>query len=175
MRNIAGWNKLKLLQNDTTPLNRNYRDTTKTAEPPPSVYTDSLKQSQHGYVLAQSYQSPTTDNNEVTVGTEDSERELYSCMVQATPYRGVKGIISKPTIYVNADEPDLANTTHRRAHKKGILTIAAIIVDKPNETGQIMELIGKQDNVKLTKNKATSSHTEEHGEARLRLRINKSQ
>ena len=50
-----------------------------------------------------------------------------------------------------------------------------MLADKPDETRQIMELIGKQDDVKLTKDKATGTYTEEHGEARLRLMIYRSQ
>ena len=57
---------------------RTTRDTTKTAEPPPTLYTASSKQSPHGYVLAQSHQSPTMVCKETPTGTNDLKGEFYS-------------------------------------------------------------------------------------------------
>ena len=55
---------------DVTTNDNTIRDASKTAEPPPAVFKNSNKQTQHGYVLAQSDQSPTRVNNK-TIGTDN--------------------------------------------------------------------------------------------------------
>ena len=104
-------------------------------------------------------------------------------MVQTTPdwnrpYRGVKGIISEATIYVNNDEPDLADTTYEESHDRGMLTLNALFVGEPDETGcdkKILILIDKLENRTITTDKAIETNTKDHRGARLKPIRNRSQ
>ena len=154
---------------------RTSRDTTKTAEPPPTLCTASSKQSPHGYVLAQSHQSPTTVRKEAATGTNDSERELCSYMDRTTPYRGVKDTILEHNIYVNNDEPDLPIPPCIRTYNTRTLPCGAIWDNEHDNKKQKKDLMSRQSDPKLTEITATRASNEEDGELGLSPLINENQ
>jgi hypothetical protein len=161
----------------TTSVDGTTRDTTKTAEPPPSISTTSLKQPQPGYVLAQSYRPLCTDKNYVTVGPQCSERELYSTMVQAAvdlnkAYRGVKGMISKVKIYVNKDGQELADASYEMHKGRRVLTLNALFDGGADGGGfdeTIIDLVDSLESKRLTVGTAIGANTKEYSRAKLKL------
>ena len=127
-----------------TTIESTTRDASKIAEPPPTTSNNSSKQTQHGYVLAQSNQSPTTVNNETMNGTDNSERELFSHMGQITPHREAKDTIVTPTIYVNIDKPDQAITPRIRINNVVKWTFASICDNINNVKIQTSDLISRE-------------------------------
>ena len=120
---------------DTT-IYKNSRDTTKSAEPPPTSSTVSSKKYRHGYPLARSQQSPSTVYEENPMGTNDLERELCSYMNQTMPRKEVKDKLVKSITYVDEGETTSPVLQSTRVHITGTLSHDIILgndydIDEP--------------------------------------------